>query len=65
MVEVDVPIKDVLGPDGHKLCAGYELMPHRGSRKAAKRLREAWIDSKSAKTFTSPVQAAEIKPLDF
>lgn len=60
-----VPIKDLLGPDGHKPCAGYELMPRQGSRKAAKRLRRDWIDSKSAKAFIAPVQAPAIKPIDF
>jgi hypothetical protein len=39
---VKVPIADLLGKDGHKLCTGWQLEPVLGSTDAAKQNRQAW-----------------------
>lgn len=39
---VEVPITDLLGKDGHKLCTGWQLEPVLGSTDAAKSNRQAW-----------------------
>jgi hypothetical protein len=39
---VRVPIADLLGKDGHKLCTGWQLEPVLGSMDAAKHNRQAW-----------------------
>jgi hypothetical protein len=40
---VQVPIADLLGPDGHRYCTGWRLEPVDGSMSAARRLRDAWV----------------------
>jgi hypothetical protein len=40
---VQVPIADLLGPDGHRYCTGWRLEPVDGSMAAARRSREAWL----------------------
>jgi hypothetical protein len=39
---VGVPISDLLGKEGHKLCTGWQLEPVSGSMDAAKDNRRAW-----------------------
>lgn len=39
---VGLPIADLLGKDGHKLCTGWQLEPVLGSMDAAKDNRRAW-----------------------
>jgi hypothetical protein len=39
---VEVPISDLLGREGHKLCTGWKLEPVLGSMDAAKDNRRAW-----------------------
>ena len=40
---VQLPIGEMLGPDGHRYCTGWRLEPVDGSMAAARRSREAWI----------------------
>jgi hypothetical protein len=42
---VSLPIADLLGPDGHRYCAGYRLEPVGGSLEAALDCRAAWLDA--------------------
>jgi hypothetical protein len=39
---VVLPIAEVLGPDGHRFCSGWQLEPVNGSLKTARSLRDAW-----------------------
>jgi hypothetical protein len=43
---VDVPIEDLLGPEGHVYCSGYRLTPVAGSLEEAAKHRQAWIDAR-------------------
>jgi hypothetical protein len=40
---VQLPIEELLGPDGHRYCTGWQLEPVDGSMAAARRSREAWL----------------------
>jgi hypothetical protein len=40
---VQLPIEELLGPDGHRYCTGWRLEPVDGSMAAARRSREAWM----------------------
>jgi len=40
---VSVPIESLLGPDGHRYCAGYRLEPVDGRQEAAMERRSAWL----------------------
>jgi hypothetical protein len=39
---VVLPITEVLGPDGHRFCSGWQLEPVDGSLRTARSLRDAW-----------------------
>jgi hypothetical protein len=45
--EVTVPIADLLGPDGHRYCTGWQLEPVDGSMNAARANRGAWIAARA------------------
>jgi hypothetical protein len=54
---VQLPIAELLGPDGHRYCTGWRLEPVNGSMNAARRSREAWIaatDQERASGLTKP-----------
>lgn len=40
---VQVPLSELLGPDGHRKCTGWQLEPVDGSMTKARILREAWV----------------------
>jgi hypothetical protein len=40
---VQLPIKELLGPLGHRYCTGWQLEPIDGSMNMARRSRETWI----------------------
>jgi hypothetical protein len=40
---VQLPIGELLGPDGHRYCTGWRLEPVDGSMAAARKSREAWM----------------------
>jgi hypothetical protein len=40
---VQLPIGDLLGPDGHQYCTGWQLVPVDGDMNAARRCREVWV----------------------
>ena len=40
---VQIPIAELLGPDGHRYCTGWRLEPVDGSMSAARRARQAWV----------------------
>lgn len=42
---VEIPLVDLLGPDGYKYCAGHALKPVQGSIDIARACRIAWIDA--------------------
>ena len=44
---VVVPIADVLGPDGHRFCSGWQLEPVDGSMRTARNLRDAWASARA------------------
>ena len=41
--DVTVPIPDLLGPDGHRYCTGWQLEPVDGSMKTAQTNRDSWL----------------------
>jgi hypothetical protein len=41
--DVTVPIADLLGPDGHRRCTGWQLQPVDGSMKTAQTQRDSWL----------------------
>ena len=41
--DVTVPIADLLGPDGHRYCTGWQLRPVDGSMKTAQTKRDSWL----------------------
>ncbi|MQA86134.1 MAG: hypothetical protein GEV03_16255 [Streptosporangiales bacterium] len=43
--DVAIPVVDLLGPDGHRFCAGYRLEPVGGSAEAAVDCRAHWVDA--------------------
>jgi hypothetical protein len=44
---VSVPISDLLGPDGHRYCTGWQLQPVDGDRKTAVDYRQEWADARA------------------
>jgi hypothetical protein len=46
--EVALPIADLLGPDGHDYCTGWQLEPVDGSTDTALANRGSWVRAKSA-----------------
>jgi hypothetical protein len=44
---VALPIADLLGPGGYRFCTGWQLMPVRGSMRAARAGRDDWIAARS------------------
>lgn len=42
---VEVPLAELLGPDGHTYCDGYRLEPVNGSDREAVDRRKAWVDA--------------------
>ncbi|HEY6739294.1 MAG TPA: hypothetical protein VI076_10635, partial [Actinopolymorphaceae bacterium] len=42
---VDIPIEELLGPDGHRDCVGYRLVPIEGNTRKAEKYRDAWAKS--------------------
>ena len=43
---VVLPIADVLGPDGHRFCSGWQLERVDGSMRTARNLRDAWASAR-------------------
>jgi hypothetical protein len=46
---VQLPIGELLGPDGHRFCTGWRLEPVDGSMAAARQSREAWMATPAEK----------------
>ena len=40
---VQLPLSELLGPDGHRWCTGWRLEPVDGSMTKARMLRDAWV----------------------
>jgi hypothetical protein len=66
-VPVRLPISDVLGEDGHKFCAGWQLEPVNGSMIEAVANRTAWVqgDRSVPEPKTRPVGTFEGGTLTF
>ncbi|MQA83704.1 MAG: hypothetical protein GEV03_03470 [Streptosporangiales bacterium] len=58
-----VPIKELLGPDGHRFCAGFRLLEVGGSMEAARDCRDAWAEA-HAKGREPDVLKPRIEPID-
>lgn len=57
---VEIPIVELLGPDGHKDCVGYRLVPVNGDLIAAKRYRDVWATKVArGQAIGSPPPAVE------
>jgi hypothetical protein len=41
--DIEIPISELLGPNGHEYCEGYRLMPVDGSIHKAMENRAAWV----------------------
>jgi hypothetical protein len=44
---VTVPIADLLGPDGHRCCTGWQLEPVEGNMNTARANRDAWLAARA------------------
>jgi hypothetical protein len=53
---VQLPIEELLGPDGHRYCTGWRLEPIDGSMNAARRSREAWITATDEERASSLIE---------
>jgi hypothetical protein len=60
---VQIPIAELLGPDGHRYCTGWQLEPVDGSMNAARRTREAWITA-SAEDRSSDLKQPTARPVE-
>ena len=60
---VQIPIPELLGPDGHRYCTGWQLEPVDGSMNAARRTRDAWITA-SAKDRASDLKEPTARPVE-
>lgn len=45
--DVAVPIADLLGPNGHRYCTGWQLEPVNGSMKTAQTNRDSWLAARA------------------
>ncbi|MCW2862446.1 MAG: hypothetical protein JWP48_4154 [Actinoallomurus sp.] len=43
---VSIPVRDLLGADGHRYCSGYTLEPVDGSLSKARDHRAAWVEAR-------------------
>jgi hypothetical protein len=59
---VSVPIADLLGPDGHRYCEGYQLVGENAD--SARRDRRAWLRETRAGDIPS-VPPPLLAPMDF
>lgn len=59
--DVEVPIVDVLGENGHQYCVGYRLLPIDGDIDAAKRNRKLWVEAEPDQR--AGMAAPETEPL--
>lgn len=64
--EVRIPIEELLGPEGHQHCNGYQLAPVDGSTKAALEYRNEWASAKRGdpNTEVAPPRAEQIDSFD-
>ena len=58
-----LPIGDLLGPDGHRYCTGWRLEPVDGSMTKARASREAWIAAPADKR-ASHVREPTARPVE-
>jgi hypothetical protein len=58
---VILPISNVLGDDGHKFCAGWQLEPVNGSMDEARAVRRAWAagNQSGPEPLARPVETFE------
>jgi hypothetical protein len=57
---VEIPIAELLGPDGHRFCTGFALRPVGGSVEASTDCRLAWVDAcRSGRLPDAPAPVAE------
>jgi hypothetical protein len=62
--EVEIPINELLGEDGHQHCVGYRLLPIDGDMEAAKDNREAWAEAALEERQHLPRPQTEPIPAD-
>jgi len=60
--EVAIPIKDLLGPDGHRNCTGWQLEPVDGSIHKALENRADWVKKRN-QGHTPTVPGAQVVPV--
>lgn len=60
---VQLPIGELLGPDGHRYCTGWRLEPVDGSLAAARKSREAWMTTPAEKR-TSDISEPIARPVE-
>jgi hypothetical protein len=58
---VHIPIADLLGPEGHKVCEGYHLEPVNGSVHAAQQNRADWVKAQRDGTPTDAIEPRSTK----
>ena len=60
--DVTIPIADLLGPDGHRYCTGWQLEPVDGSMKTAQTNRDAWLAAR-AEGWEQSFSEAQVRPV--
>ena len=61
---VQIPIAELLGPDGHRYCTGWRLEPVDGSMSAARRARDAWVVAGPAAHRASDLREPTARPVE-
>ena len=59
---VALDVSDLLGPEGHRYCTGWRLLPIDGSYDRARAQRAAWVDAR-ANGRTSDAPAPDARPV--
>jgi hypothetical protein len=59
---VTLDVRDLLGPEGHRYCTGWRLLPVDGSDNRARAQRSAWVDA-CAQGRTPDVPAPGARPV--
>jgi hypothetical protein len=62
--QVELPIADLLGPDGRQYCTGWQLEPVDGSMKAARGRRDAWALNRYEMPGMAKPEARAIETFD-
>ncbi|MFL6075386.1 MAG: hypothetical protein ACJ73S_18505 [Mycobacteriales bacterium] len=61
---IQIPIEELLGPEGHRFCAGYRLEEVDGSIEAARAQRKVWVKESVAGGHPDPSDLPGVRPIE-